>query len=78
MLLSEYPADLVRLACRRCGRRGQYRRSTLAKRFGADIGLPELLARLVDQAECGQRGSMSAPCGAYYVELAPPTPRNEA
>jgi hypothetical protein len=46
----------------------------LIGRYGADIGLPELLGRLVDQAGCDRRGSMSEPCGAFYPDLASLTP----
>jgi hypothetical protein len=38
-VLLRYPFDMVRLACTRCGRRGQYRKSTLLARFGPDYGL---------------------------------------
>jgi hypothetical protein len=34
VLLRHYPFDMVRLACTRCERRGQYRKSTLLARFG--------------------------------------------
>ena len=40
--LGEYPGDLVRLACGRCDRRGQYRKAGLLEKYGGDIGLPEL------------------------------------
>jgi hypothetical protein len=36
--LHEYPKPMVRLACEKCGRAGQYRKENLIKRFGADIG----------------------------------------
>jgi hypothetical protein len=39
VLLRDYPFEMVRLACTRCGRRGQYRKSTLLARFGPDYGL---------------------------------------
>jgi hypothetical protein len=32
VLLRDYPFEMVRLACTRCGRRGQYRKSTLLAR----------------------------------------------
>jgi hypothetical protein len=41
--LREYPAEMVRLACTKCGRVGQYRKQNLIEKYGADIRLPDLL-----------------------------------
>jgi hypothetical protein len=51
--LSDHPADLVRLACDRCGRAGQYRNQNLIAEFGPDIPLPYLR---VEIAKCERRG----------------------
>ena len=40
--LREYPGELVRLSCEKCGRAGQYRKQNSIERFGADIRLPDL------------------------------------
>ena len=40
--LRDYPDEIVRLACEKCGRRGQYWKPSLITRFGPDMGLPEL------------------------------------
>jgi hypothetical protein len=40
--LYEYFKPMVRVACEKCGRSGQYRKSTLIDRFGADARLPDL------------------------------------
>jgi hypothetical protein len=37
----ESPADIVRLACTKCGRLGQYRKQKLIERYGANIRLPD-------------------------------------
>jgi len=42
--LHEYPAEMVRIPCGKCGRPGQYRKQTLIDRFGPDIRLPDLRA----------------------------------
>jgi hypothetical protein len=34
------------LPCKKCGRRGQYYKHTLMKRYGPDIRLPDLLAEI--------------------------------
>jgi hypothetical protein len=44
--LGEFPSDIVRIDCERCGRAGSYRRDGLVARFGADIALPNLLVAL--------------------------------
>jgi hypothetical protein len=43
--LREYPANMVRLACAKCGRTGQYRKEALIEKYGADIPLPDLRDR---------------------------------
>jgi hypothetical protein len=40
--LRDYPSEMVRLSCAKCGRSGQYRKQTLIDRYGADIRLPDL------------------------------------
>ena len=44
--LRDYPGDMVRLSCEKCGRSGQYRKQTLIERYGADIRLPDLREEL--------------------------------
>jgi hypothetical protein len=68
LTLSNYPHDLVRLACDRCGRAGQYRRETLIQRFDVDAPMPWVLVQL---AACPRYQNMSNPCGAYYPDLDP-------
>lgn len=67
LLLSNYPSDVVRLACRKCDRAGQYRKAALMKRYG-NIKLPDLR---VEIARCPKMGSMSDGCGVYFIELVP-------
>ena len=67
LTLADYPHPLVRLACARCGRAGQYRRETLIARYGADVALPTL--RLII-AGCEHRDPVRDPCGAVYRDLA--------
>jgi hypothetical protein len=35
--LHEYPGEVVRLSCAKCGRAGQYRKQNLIERYGANI-----------------------------------------
>jgi hypothetical protein len=66
--LREYPTELVRLACDRCDRRGQYSRARLIERYGADIGLPELRHLIAD---CPRRNKLGDTCGVLFPDLAP-------
>jgi hypothetical protein len=50
--LGEFPLDVVRIECERCGRAGSYRRGGLLARFGADIALSDLLMELT---QCERR-----------------------
>jgi hypothetical protein len=42
LTLADYPTAMVRLACDRCDRRGQYRKDRLIAEHGADVVLPDL------------------------------------
>jgi len=62
--LENFPHSMVRLACRKCDRRGQYRRSTLIAEHGADIPLPDLRERI---AGCPRQGRMLDGCGLFCL-----------
>lgn len=64
--LCEYPNDVVRLSCEKCGRAGQYRKQNLIERYGADIRLPDLREEI---ARCERYGKMHDTCMARYVDL---------
>ena len=66
--LRNYPADMVRLTCTKCGRAGQYRKQTLIERYGADIRLPDLREEI---AKCDRHGKMHDACMVQYVDLKP-------
>jgi hypothetical protein len=59
----------VRLACKRCGRRGQYRKATLLEQYGPDIALPDLRELI---AQCERQDHFTGGCGVYYEDLRPP------
>ena len=66
LTLEEDPGDLVRLACEKCDRSGQYRKRTLIERFGADIRLPDLREEI---ARCDRARKMHDACRVHYVGL---------
>ena len=66
--LAEFPFERVELACDKCGRRGRLSKARLIEEHGPDISLPDLRTLI---ARCDRAGSMSDPCGAYYVALKP-------
>jgi hypothetical protein len=65
--LRDYPGDLVRLSCLKCGS-GQYRKEKLIERYGADVRLPDLREEL---AQCERRGQMHDACMVRYFDLVP-------
>ncbi len=66
--LAEYPAAMVRLACSKCDRIGQYRKTTLMARYGGDTRLPDLLHNI--GADCPKMDTLgNDPCGARYRDL---------
>jgi hypothetical protein len=72
VLLRDYPAPVLRVACDACGRAGRYRLPALVERHGPAAGLPDVLAVLA--GDCPRRGAgrFSDPCGARFPELARP------
>ncbi len=67
--LAEYAAATVRLSCWKCARAGQYRKTTLIEKYGADVRLPDLLHRIV--TDCPKMDALGDdPCGAHYRDLA--------
>lgn len=66
--LADHPSCMVRLACTKCERRGQYRRERLIAEHGADIKLPNL--RHVP-ARCERRSKLGDASGVYYPDLMP-------
>ena len=64
--LYEYPTDVVRLSCAKCGRAGQYRKQNLIERYGAGIQMPDLRWEI---SQCRRHGQMHDACMVRYVDL---------
>jgi len=64
LLLRDYPCDLVRLSCEKCGCTSQFREQNLIARYGRDIPLPDLLEELVG---CHMRGNDA--CMLRFIDL---------
>jgi hypothetical protein len=74
-VLSSYPYVVVRIACRRCTRKGSYRLARLAAKYGAEIPMMELLAHLAGDCAIWDTRHPGPPrCGAYFVDLDGPAP----
>jgi hypothetical protein len=67
--LATYPYVIVRLA-RFCRRRGSYRLVRLAAKFGPEIDMESLLARLAGDCEHWRpRHPTKEGCGAHFSDL---------
>jgi len=66
--LREYPGEIVRLSCPKCGRAGQYRKQKTDWARWADMRLPDLREEI---AQCERRGLMHDACMVRYVDLIP-------
>jgi hypothetical protein len=64
--LSQFPLDMVELACDKCSRRGRLLKAKLIEAYGGDVALPDLRTLI---SRCDRANNMSDPCGAYYVAL---------
>ena len=75
MRLSEYPHVVVRIACSRCARKGQYRLARLSDRYGSEVEMSTLLTQLAGDCRFRdpRRGSADF-CGAFFPDLYGPQP----
>lgn len=71
MRLSSYPYVVVRIACSKCSRKGQYRLARLADGYGSEMTFPHLVEML--SADCKLRESSRIDiynrCGAFFPDL---------
>jgi hypothetical protein len=60
---------VLAVACSRCDRAGRYKLDTLIARYGADFGIPDLLAVLSE--DCPKRASVTIydRCGVHCPDL---------
>ena len=75
LTIGDFPADPIEVECKRCGRKGRYRKAALIEKYGNDIRLPDLLASLA--GDCDKRGALgNQGCGAIYPALSRAQKRN--
>jgi hypothetical protein len=67
--LADFPHEMVRLTCRKCERKGQYRKPNLLQRYDPATAMPDLLRQLATGCPL-LRDFGNDRCGAYYVDLA--------
>ncbi|WP_424813592.1 hypothetical protein [Roseococcus sp. YIM B11640] len=68
-LASCTPRSVITLVCEPCGRRCQFRREMLVKRFGIGAGMSAI--RLALFADCPRIRSINEACGATYEDPLP-------
>jgi hypothetical protein len=72
LTLSALTQDPVKIACKRCGRSGAYRKSTILKYAGVEAGtvLPEI-ANIIAKDKCEDWSELgNKRCFIYFLELA--------
>jgi hypothetical protein len=70
--LAFYPFVVVRIGCRQCSRKGNYRLARLAARFGPESSLRDLIDRFSFDCpwRCEARSKAGkSSCGAYLPDL---------
>jgi len=80
--LIDYPYVLVRVSCRFCRRRGQYRLARIAAKWGAEISLEEVLDRIAygcpwpRPSQVRKQRKHQGFCGIMLIDLerSPPRP----
>ena len=75
LTIKDFPTDRIEVECKKSGRKGRYRKTSLIEKYGSDIVLPDLLALLASDCEfrnkLGNQG-----CGAIYPALGRVQKRN--
>lgn len=61
--LADCERPMIRLICDTCGRKGQYHKATLLKRYGLDIQMPDLLRKIAD---CPNYDPLNGRCSVKY------------
>ena len=65
--LSSFPYVKVRLACRKCSREGAYKLARLADKYGANVGMGDLLKMLVGDCKfIDPRHPFADRCGGLF------------
>lgn len=74
--LAFFPYVVVRIRCQSCDRQGSYRLARLAAKFGAEMPLNEVMARItVDCPWREERRARARGCKAFFPDLTgPPRP----
>jgi hypothetical protein len=67
--LASYPYPIVRIACRYCRRRGQYRLETLVRKHGADAALSDVLRKVSGDCALAGNRTRRGCLGAYLPDL---------
>lgn len=66
----DYPLDIVRLKCEKCGRYGQYSKARFIELVGADTSLPEARYKIAKDCPREKSGiAMHNRCGVSYPDL---------
>jgi len=68
--LSDYPMDLVEIACRKCELRGRFRKASLEAIHGRDFPLPDLKRHISSDCPRQRNRLYNNECGAYFSALA--------
>ena len=51
LTIKDFPTDRIEVECKKCGRHGRYRKTTLIEKYGSDIVLPDLLGLIASDCE---------------------------
>jgi len=58
LTIATFPGQVIELACSRCGRKGVHAKSRMARVYGDEIAIPDLIQRL--SADCPYRKNAGA------------------
>lgn len=68
--LGEFPFGRVEVACKKCGRAGNYAKSRLVERFGADCTFLKLRSHFISTCDRSNDPSrLNEVCGVMFPDL---------
>ena len=67
LTIASFPGQVIDFYCMRCGRKGVHAKRRLARTYGGDTGIPELLRKL--SKDCSVRDTDGEACCHAAVRL---------
>jgi hypothetical protein len=72
LTIASFPGQVIEISCARCGRRSLWTRARLARTYGDETSIPELIRRLSENCSFRQDGGGAQCRAAVRLPGSPP------